>query len=82
MKLRFRADNAIGKYAVSVDGKLIGYVRKRAQHYNLRRAVTVHYWTAETAAGKTMPSGTHSTGYPTRSAAADVLIEEHNRRST
>jgi hypothetical protein len=64
-----------GSYDVSLDGQLIGRVHKRATHYNLRRPVTVHYWTAETATRERLFSPGSRSGFRTRADAIVALVE-------
>lgn len=58
------------------DGKLLGTVEQRSEHYNLARPVTVHFWIATPAGGRTIADGTRSARYGTRVEAA-LALEVH-----
>lgn len=63
------------RYEVLLDGVSIGRVEKHADHYNLRRPTTVHYWRAQTPDGERLKPPWSVSGYRTRALAADALVE-------
>lgn len=64
------------EYVVTLDGVELGIVRKRSEHYNLRRAVTLTYWLVQARSGVPVRHpATRSGGYRTRAAAVAALVE-------
>lgn len=73
---RLSRGHGTGVYDVSLDGVRIGSVHKRATHYNLRRPVTVHYWSAWTPSREQLFSPGSRSGFRTRADAIVALVEK------
>lgn len=71
-KVTLKPGIGMGCYDVFLDGVLVGEVRKKVTHYNLRRKIVVTEWYGTTVERVRVPE---RSGYNTRRDAVSSLVK-------